>query len=98
MDGEPVLPFVATDGGGAPTTATCTDDGGIEVVTATTAEPPGVVLAWDVQRTPYAIEGLDATPVGDATVQADVADPLLRTRVPELFDGPFADCRVRRAG
>ena len=39
-------------------TATCTDDGGSAVLTATTvSEPPGIVLAWDVQRTAYAIEG-----------------------------------------
>ena len=38
-------------------TAGCTEDGGVAVLTGRTAEPPGVVLAWDVQRTTYEITG-----------------------------------------
>ncbi len=96
LNGEPVLPFVATDGGGTPTTATCTDDRGIEVVTATTAEPPGVVLAWDVQRTPYAIEGLAAIPEGEGSVQAGHTTRCCASRCRSC--SLFADCRVRVAG
>ena len=90
--GDPVLPFVATDGGQPPTTATCRD-GGIAVLTASAHQPPGVVLAWDVRRTSYRIEEGVAVRTEDAVVEKAVADPLLRKRLPALFDGSlFAGC------
>ena len=93
VDGKPLLPFVATDGGGSPMSATCTDDGGIEVVTAITHEPPGIVLAWDVRRTTYAIEDGTARQNGTPTVEEAVVDPLLRKEEPELFTGKLlTDC------
>jgi hypothetical protein len=92
-DGQPVVPFVATDGGGAPMTATCTKDGGIAVVTGTASEPPGVVLAWDLSRTSYDIVDGRAVHPQTAVLQKDVADPVLRKEMPELFDGSlFSDC------
>lgn len=92
--GGPLLPFVATDGGMAPMTAGCTADGGVAVLTARTAEPPGVVLAWDVQRTTYEITGAEAVRTGVEQVHSDVADPALRDRMPALFEPGrlFADC------
>jgi hypothetical protein len=91
--GQPLVPFVATDGGAAPMTATCTDDGGIGVVTAEAHEPPGVVLAWDVTQTTYAIDDGRAVPKGKSSVADAAADPLLRRERPELFDGSlFSDC------
>lgn len=92
-DGQPLVPFVATDGGAAPMTATCTDDGGVGVVTAQAHEPPGVVLAWDVTRTSYSIEDGRAVAQGESSVAEAAADPTLRKDHPELFDGSlFADC------
>ena len=92
-DGQPLVPFLATDGGAAPMTATCTDDGGVGVVTAKAHEPPGVVLAWDVTQTSYAVEDGRAVPRGRSSVAEAAADPLLRKERPELFDGSvFADC------
>jgi hypothetical protein len=95
VDGNPLLPFVATDGGGAPATARCGDDGTVEVLTATTSEPPGVILAWDVQRTTYRIDETGAEELGSAQVRDHAADPVLRKELPQLFspDGFFADCR-----
>lgn len=91
--GQPVVPFVATDGGGAPMTATCTEDGGVAVVTGTASEPPGVVLAWDLSRTAYALVDGRAVHPQTAVLRTDVADPLLRKQMPEMFDGSlFADC------
>ncbi len=91
--GQPVVPFVATDGGAAPMTATCTDDGGIGIVTAQAHEPPGVVLAWDVTQTSYAVKGGRAVENGTSSVAKAAADPVLRKDHPELFDGTlFADC------
>jgi hypothetical protein len=94
VDGSPLVPFVATDGGMAPMTATCTDDGGVAVLTATTSEPPGVVLAWDVERTTYALTAVGAEETGTAQVRDHAADPLLREEMPALFqpDALFADC------
>ena len=95
VDGNPLLPFVATDGGGAPTTATCGADDKVSLLAATTSEPPGVVLAWDVQRTTYRIEGSEAVLVGTRQVREHAADPVLREAMPELFDPAalFADCK-----
>jgi hypothetical protein len=94
-DGNPLLPFVATDGGGTPMTATCAHDGKVAVLTATTSEPPGVILAWDVQRTTYRINaGGEAVLVGTKQVRDHAADPTLRKEMPGLFepDAFFADC------
>jgi len=93
VDGGPLLPFVATDGGMAPMTATC-DDGEVAVLSATVSEPPGIVLAWDVERTAYRIEGASAELVGSEQVRDHAADPVLRQEMPELFEpgSLFADC------
>ena len=95
VDGDPLLPFVATDGGGLPATARCGDQGTVEVLTATTSEPPGVVLAWDVQRTTYRIGESTVEETGSAQIRDHAADPVLRKEMPQLFepDGFFADCR-----
>lgn len=93
VDGQPLVPFVATDGGAAPMTATCTDDGGVGVVTAKAHEPPGVVLAWDVTLTTYAVDEGRVVPKGRSSVAEAAVDPLLRKERPELFDGSlFAGC------
>ncbi|HET6627989.1 MAG TPA: hypothetical protein VFG63_16480 [Nocardioidaceae bacterium] len=95
-DGHPVVGFVATDGGGAPATATCTDAGGIATVTATTHEPPGVILAWDVHRSTYRLRGNRAVLVSSEQIRDAAADPLLRKEMPALFDPDdyFEDCLV----
>lgn len=93
--GRSLLPFVATDGGGTPTTAACGPGGSIHVLAASTSEPPGVVLAWDVRRTTYALEGATAKQTGSEQLVDHAADPVLRNDMPELFaeDGSFfADC------
>jgi hypothetical protein len=92
-DGRPVVPFVATDGGAPPMTATCTPEGGIALVTAVAHEPPGVVLAWDVTETTYTVKDGRAETTGSKLVEEAAADPLLRRERPELFDGTlFANC------
>jgi hypothetical protein len=85
VDGGPLVPFVATDGGAAPMTVRCAADGTVEVLEATVSEPPGVVLAWDVWRTQYDV----GTPVRAGArdqLHEHVADPLLRRDIPEMFD------------
>ena len=94
VDGQPLLPFIATDGGMAPMTAACTDDGGLAVFTATTSEPPGVVLAWDVERTTYDVSVAGAVQTGTEQLEDHIADPLLRKDMPELFEpgALFGNC------
>ena len=92
-EGRPVVPFVATDGGAPPMTATCTPDGGIALLTAVAHEPPGVILAWDVTETTYTLKEGRAQATGSKLVEEAAADPLLRKERPELFDGSlFANC------
>ena len=92
-DGASVLPYVATDGGGSPMTATCTDDG-FAVWTAKAHEPPGIVLAWDVRRTTYTLDGADLETGASELVEDGTADPTMRQKMPQLFDaeGMFSDC------
>jgi hypothetical protein len=93
LDGRPVLPFVATDGGGSPMTATCTGSGGIAVFSAVAHQPPGIVLAWDVTRTTYDVRDGRAVVTGSSLAEEAAADPALRRSRPELFSGRlFADC------
>ena len=93
VDGRPVLPTVSTTRVVAPVTATCTRDGGIAVVRGTASEPPGVVLAWDLTRTTYAVHAGVATRRSARVVRRSVADPVLRKERPDLFDGRlFAGC------
>jgi len=95
-NGEPVVGFVATDGGMPPGTATCTDVAGIAMVTAIADKPPGIVLAWDVTRTTYSIDGNTAKQTSSKVILTAAADPILREENPQLFDpeGFFADCIV----
>ena len=94
VDGHPLLPFVVTDGGGSPMTATCTGSGGIAVFSGMAHQPPGIVLAWDVTRTTYALRDGRAVAVGSALSEKAAADPALRRSRPELFSGRlFANCR-----
>lgn len=95
-DGRPLLGFVATDGGAAPATATCTRDGGIALLEARTHEPPGIVLAWDVYRTTYSVKGVTADLVSEKQIRDGIADPTLRKQMPQLFEssGQLRDCTV----
>jgi hypothetical protein len=94
-DGHPVLPFVATDGALTPMSATCTKNGGIEVLTAETHDPPGVILAWDVTRTTYSVAGAIAGQTSSRLIE-EAPDPTLRAQRPDMFDPSkvLADCIV----
>ena len=98
--GEPVLPFVATDGGGLPVTATCESDGQIAVVSAVPHKPPGIVLDWDVTTTTYTLDAGTASVKSRSTTEPPVIDPTLRRQMPQLFDpgAYFAGCVTRSAG
>jgi hypothetical protein len=93
VGGRPVLPELSTAPGRAPMTASCTEDGGLSVVTARVHQPPGFVLAWDLTTTTYDVRAGVVTRGRTSTVESAGADPTLRNRMPHLFDGSvLADC------
>ena len=93
LHGEPVLPPFASEPGTAPMTTTCTDGGGVSVVTARAHQPPGIILAWDLTRTTYDVRDGVAVRVRTSVTENAGADPVLRRRMPHLFDRSlFAGC------
>lgn len=82
--GEPLLPFVAIDGGEAPSSATCNSTAGIDLTTAEVTGPVGLTPTWDVATTSYELVGNQASPVAQ-NVDEDVSDDALREERPELF-------------
>jgi hypothetical protein len=94
LHGSPLLPVVATDGTLDPATATCEPDGHVAVWTATAHQPPGIVLAWDVRKTVYRIDGGTADAISSTLAEDGAADPLMRKKMPQLFqpDAFLADC------
>lgn len=95
VDGQPLLPFIATDGGAAPVMARCTDDGGVEVLTATLAEPPTKPPALDVARTTYRWSGGELRPAETDRIHDSVPESQVRHRWPGMSTDPelFANCR-----
>ena len=92
--GRPVLPVVQTSRGSAPMDAACTPSGGIALFTAKAHEPPGIILAWDVTRTTFAVRGSRAVRTDRSMVKVAAADPVLRKDMPGLYDGRlFTNCR-----
>jgi len=94
VDGSPIFPFVATDVLTDPISATCVD-GGFAITTARRHEPVGVVAAWDVYRTTYAVDG-NAVTAGAAT---EIADNVLDKDLPKKYSDLvhyrlFESCRV----
>ena len=93
-DGNPVVPFVATDTPPAPVSVTCTEDG-IAVTEAVAHEPAGVMFTWDVRRTTYAVTGGRAERTGRDEIADNVLPGQLRGRFPELARAEvLADCRA----
>ena len=94
--GQPLLGFQASDGGGLPVTATCTEQGGLAVQMARPSEPLGMAPVWDVLEVTYSLEGTDAVKESATRIFEAVPDPALRRKMPQLFDsgGPFDDCVV----
>ncbi|WP_123389937.1 hypothetical protein [Nocardioides aurantiacus] len=92
-DGNPVVPFVATDTPPAPVSVTCTGDG-IAVTEAVAHEPAGVMFTWDVRRTTYAVTAGRAERTGSEEIADNVLPGQLRKRFPELARAEvLADCR-----
>jgi hypothetical protein len=91
--GEPLVPFVATDVPDHPLSVDCRGDR-LLVTEAVAHEPIGIVPAWDVRETAYTLDG---STVGDSSVK-EIADNVLpqklATAYPDLAKHTlFASCR-----
>lgn len=96
VDGGPIFAFVATDTNSTPLSASCVD-GGFAVSEAVAHEPIGVVPAWDVFRTTYAVDGNAVTKSPREEVADNVLDAELETRYRALTRHRFfEDCRADR--
>ena len=82
-DGQPVVPFVATDTTGGYLSVTCAD-GELVGHQAVAHEPPGIVFAWDVKETRYAVDGLRATRGATTDVADNVLDQQLGAEFPDV--------------
>jgi len=81
--GQPVVPFVATDTTGGYLSVSCAD-GALVVRQAVVHEPPGIVFAWDVKETRYAVDGLRATRGATTEVADNILDQRLGKEFPEV--------------
>ena len=82
-DGQPVVPFVATDATDSYLSVSCAD-GELVVRQAVAHEPPGIVFAWDVRETRYAVDGLRATRGATTEVADNILDPRLGRDFPDV--------------
>ena len=94
VDGKPVFPFVATDVLTDPISARCTD-GGFEVLHGRRHQPVGIVPAWDVFRTTYAVDGNTVRPGPTTKVADNVLEKDFATTYADLVRyALFENCRV----
>lgn len=92
---EPLVPFVATDVQEHPFDVGCAENA-LVVTEAVAHEPAGIVPAWDVRRTAYALDGavLSAGPTKE--IADNVLPAQLTRRWADLVDHTaFAGCRTR---
>jgi hypothetical protein len=92
---EPLVPFVATDVQEQPLSIDCRE-GGFVVTQAVAHEPSGVIFAWDVRRTTYALAD-DATLTAgpEKEIKDNVLPAQLTKEWPDLVGHTaFASCRV----
>jgi hypothetical protein len=91
---KPVFGFIATDVMTSPTAVTCTD-GGFTVTQARAHEPIGVVPAWDIDRTTYAVDGNTVTKGATSEIADNVLDDELERQYADLVKYDFfSDCLV----
>lgn len=90
--GNPVVPFVATDTGPAPVSADC-GPRSIVVEQAVAHRPPGIAFAWDVRRTTYTVSGARVAGQRSVEIADNVLPQQLKSRFPDLVHHVFfRDC------
>ncbi|MET0998328.1 MAG: hypothetical protein ABWX73_06405 [Marmoricola sp.] len=97
VEGGPLVPFVATDVQEHPVSIDCGDNV-ITVTEAVAHEPPGVMAAWDVRQTTYAVQGVTVTKGPTREIADNVLPRQLKQQHPELEkNAVFPSCRVPTA-
>ena len=93
-DGEsPLVKFIATDVQEHPLSIDCTA-GGLVLTEAVAHEPRGVMFAWDVMRTTYAVKPGAVTRESSKEIADNVLPGQLAKKFPELVKySMFASCR-----
>jgi len=93
-DDHPIVPFVALDVQERPLSVDCAD-GGLVLTEAVAHKPAGVMYAWDIQRTTYAVEGGGVTAGETEEIADNVLPAQLKSKYPELVDySAFKSCRA----
>jgi hypothetical protein len=94
--GQPVFGFIATDVTTTPTAARCVADG-FEITQAKAHEPIGVLPAWDVFRTTYAVDGNTVTRGATTEIADNVLDDQLQRQYGDLVGYElFGNCLASR--
>ena len=86
-DDGPLVPFVAPDVQERPLSVDCAD-GGVVLTEAVAHKPPGVIFAWDIQRTTYAVEGGEVTAGETEEIADNVLPAQLRRSTPTWSTTP----------
>lgn len=94
VDGRPLVPFIALDVQEHPLSVDCAD-GGVMITEAVAHEPVGVVFAWDIKRTAYAVDGNQVTAGKTTEVADNVLPDQLDKNYPDLVKyTAFKSCRA----
>ncbi|MCW2762269.1 MAG: hypothetical protein JWR85_2470 [Marmoricola sp.] len=83
VDGHTLVPFVALDVQEHPLSVDCTA-GGVVITEAVAHEPAGVMFAWDIKRTSYAVDGSQVTPGASQEIADNVLQNQLAKTYPDL--------------
>ncbi len=95
IDGQPLVPFVATDVQEHPVSIDCGDNS-IVVTEAVAHEPAGVMFAWDIKQTTYALQGTTVTAGPTEETADNVLPAQLKKGYPDLAkNAVFPSCRAR---
>ncbi len=93
VDGHSLVPFVALDVQEHPFSIDCTN-GGVVITEAVAHEPPGVMFAWDIRRTPYVVDGTSVTTGNTEEIADNVLPGQLGAKYPDLVKyAAFKSCR-----
>ena len=93
-EGKPLLPFVATDVQEDPWSIDCSADG-LVFTHAVAHEPAGIVPAWDIKQTTYALDGTTVTAGPTKEIADNVLAKELGAKYPDLVKhSAFASCRA----
>ena len=94
VDGQPLLPFVASDVQEHPWSIDCSADG-LVFTEAVAHEPIGVVPAWDIKQTTYVVDGTSVTKGATKEIADNVLAQDLEAKYPDLVKhSAFTSCRA----